>query len=68
MADSLEKLLKAVRRFELADTEMRRAEQTAEQPRLQNAGDRFWSAKSRMFLTAWSIRSPSDTTPEAPNG
>ncbi len=64
MAESLEKLLKAVRSFELADTEMRRADLTAEQPRLQKAGNRYATARYRMFLTALAIRSVS--TPPRP--
>ncbi len=50
--DENERLRKAIRSFERADTEMRRAEATMEQPRLQRAGDRFAMARYRLFLTA----------------
>ena len=51
-ADEIERLRTAIRSFERADTEMRRAEATMEQPRLQRAGDRWAMARYRLFLAA----------------
>ena len=45
-------LLKLVHSFELADTELRRAELTAEQPRLQKAGNRYVAARIKLFSAA----------------
>lgn len=44
-----ERLAKAVRSFRNADTEFRRAKNSGEQPRLWNAGNRYQTAKWRMF-------------------
>ncbi len=45
----LKVLIRAIRSFELADIELRRAELTAEQPRLQRAGDRYALTRYRLF-------------------
>jgi len=45
----LDRLRKAVRSFQNADTEYRRAKYTGEQPRLNKAGTRYVIAKHRMF-------------------
>ncbi len=50
--DENDKLRKAIRSFERAETELRRASLTAEQPRLQRAGNRYASARYRMFQAA----------------
>jgi hypothetical protein len=42
-------LEKAVRSFQRADTEYRRAKNADEQPRLSKAGTRYQCAKWRMF-------------------
>ena len=42
----------AIRSFERADTEMRRAENAGEQPRLQRAGNRWATARYRLFQAA----------------
>ena len=50
--EEIERLRAAIRSFERANTELRRAEATMEQPRLQRAGNRFATARYRLFLTA----------------
>lgn len=50
-AEQLDALMKAVRSFERADTELRRATAVHEQPRLANAGSRYQFAKWRLFST-----------------
>ena len=45
-------LYKAVRSFEAADTELRRADWAGTQPRMQRAGNRHATAKSKMFTAA----------------
>jgi len=42
-------LLKAIHAFQRADTEYRRAQSTAEQPRLSRAGTRYMSTKLALF-------------------
>ncbi len=59
MADSIERLLKAIRSFERADTEFHRASNAAEQPRLSNAGTRYAVSKIRLFSTAKKVRETS---------
>ncbi len=48
----LERLRRAVWRFERADTELRRADNAGEQPRLQKAGNRYAMARIHLFNTA----------------
>lgn len=50
--DRLQYLLKVVRSFQRADTELRRAEASGEQPRLSKAGTRYYMVKHRLFESA----------------
>ena len=42
-------LLEAIRALQNADTELKRAEYTGEQPRLMSARHRYYMAKMRLF-------------------
>jgi len=48
-------LVEAVLRFERAATELRRAKATGEQPRLQRAGSRHFTAEHKLFALAREI-------------
>ena len=53
-----QELAKAIRLFESADTELRRAITAGTQPRLSDAGTRYAIAKSRVFKAALSLDDP----------
>lgn len=48
-------LVRAVRSLRRAETEMRRATDRGEQPRMQKAGNRYYFAKSRLYRIAWEV-------------
>lgn len=45
-----------VKSYQLADTELRRANDAGTQPRMQRAGNRIFMTRSRMFKAAQAIR------------
>lgn len=49
-------MTKAARTLELAEEELHRAEAMAEQPRLSNAGTRYYAAKQKVFSVAFRAR------------
>lgn len=50
--DELAHIARAIRKFRNADTELRRAENSGEQPRLNKAGTRYACAKADLFHLA----------------
>jgi hypothetical protein len=62
-AAGAEELLKAIKRFERADTEYRRAHHSCEQPRLNRAGTAYAIAKTALFKAARSASSSPRGTP-----
>jgi hypothetical protein len=54
--DPLTALVRAVATFRTADDEYRRAQERGEQPRLAEAGARYWSAKYRLFQVAAAVQ------------
>jgi hypothetical protein len=56
MTETIDALLRAIRSLERAEIELRRAEAVFEQPRLANAGTRYWAARQKVYRIAHILR------------